>query len=519
MEHLPDHLHSLIRSMTGPEKRYFKVQFGHRTPKGRNDRIALFDAIAAMEYFDLDALLARFDRKRSVGQFTTIKQRLYDAVLRSLSAYHAEHSIDARLARSLHHVEILHDKALYADAERMLTSSKRLAQRHGRSEALLRIARWEERLLERDNYALAVPSTIEAHFQRGQEALATEQERQALWDLKSKVFMQLYRAGQVRNSDASIKLDDLMTHPLLEPGAVQRSARASFLYHHIHGAAAFSKGEVALCIDHLEKGLGTLDRERSKFIDEPNLAISTLSNLIYAKVCVARYTEAFALLNKFRTLPERWNMPRTEDLDLKLFATTASLELTIHSRVGDFEKALDLLPMVERGIARHEQHLGAMRKASFYYQIAYAQLGAGRPDHALRWSNRLLDSTHIDDSAEIVSFGRMLHLMAQIDANDLGILPYALRNTTRFLSTRKRMHRFEPLLLSMVRSVMKASNMEARLAAYRHFHERLLPLQHDPFEKAVFDHMDPIAWVEGKLTGRAFAEVVKERVHRSDVAA
>jgi hypothetical protein len=35
----------------------------------------------------------------------------------------------------------------------------------------------------------------------------------------------------------------------------------------------------------------------------------------------------------------------------------------------------------------------------------------------------------------------------------------------------------------------------------------------------VFDHMDPIAWAESKLSGRSFADLVKERATRIEKAA
>jgi len=81
------------------------------------------------------------------------------------------------------------------------------------------------------------------------------------------------------------------------------------------------------------------------------------------------------------------------------------------------------------------------------------------------------------------------------------------------------MHRFEPMVLAMVRGAMKTRNAETRNKIYRTFLEQLLPLEADPFERVVFDHLDPIAWVQSKLSGRPFAELAKERALRVRAAA
>ncbi len=505
--------------MTGPEKRYYKVFIGKLAPGAGRDQKALFDAIAAMETFDEASLLIRFQGQRSLGHFTTIKHRLYDAVLRSLAAFHTENSVDARLDRLLHQVDILHDKALYSDADRLLTTARRLAETHGKHICLLRILRYEQRALERDNYAHATPQAVAELLVEGHDAVEQEGAIQALWNLKSKVFMGLYRNGQARNAQAIAEVDELIKHPLLSDQNTLHSPRASFLFHHIRGAANFATGKVEACGHHLKEALDVLETNQGHFKEDPNLAFSTLSNLIYVHVHLGEYQLAQDLLKEFRTMPGRWEMPETADLDLKLFATSTSLELTIHNRLGGFDKVMDLLAMVERGLEKYGDDLSPIRKASIFYQVAYAHFGAGKPDIAIRWLHRLLNDIRIDESAEIVCFARILNLLAYLDARELGLLPYALRNTARFLSTRDRMHRFEPILLAMVRKLMKARTPENRIGIHRGFLESILPLENDPFERTVFDHLDPIAWAESRITGRPFAELVQERARRHVFAA
>src|SRR5690606_38062589 len=115
----------------------------------------------------------------------------------------------------LHQVELLHGRALYADAAKLLTSVRRLARRHDRHAALGAVLLWERRLLEVGNYGGAGATDLE-RIARESLALREEQaELDELWDLKSRVFLGLYRQGQARDEAGMEEVRALLGHPLL----------------------------------------------------------------------------------------------------------------------------------------------------------------------------------------------------------------------------------------------------------------------------------------------------------------
>jgi tetratricopeptide (TPR) repeat protein len=505
--------------MSRAEKRYFKLFTSRHMPGGQSNHQVLFDVIASMPEYDEAALLQQFKEEAFTHRFAITKRRLYEAILRSLDAYHAEGSIDARLHRMVHQVELLYQRALYEDAAKMLQSVRKLAQHHERHPVLAEAIRWERKLVERANYADADQLTLDRIRSDASGLLEEQRQLDELWDLKSRVFMGLYRQGKARDEKGLDELKYMLDKPVMRNAARSKSQRARFLFHHLHSAAAFSTGDLHSCHEHLRKAYKILCAARECFADEHYLALSVLSNLIYVEMRLGDHLKAFKLLDEFRLLPVQWNMPVTEDLDLKIFCTTTSLELSIHCQMGAFDKALEMVPMVERGIAQHEERLGSVRKAGFYYQIAYVYFGSKQYDKALRWTHRLLNDIRIDESAEIVCFGRLLNLLAHIEQGRSDMLPYALRSTERYLDTRGRVHKFEPVFLEMVHGFMRARSEKALQRTFEEFLERLLPLENDPMEHVVFDHMDPIAWAASKITGRPFAELVKERALRISKAA
>ncbi|MCC6939548.1 MAG: hypothetical protein IT226_15125 [Flavobacteriales bacterium] len=507
-----DHLHRLIRSMSSAERRYFKLFIGRHAPEGGTSQQLLFDAIAGMDHYDEAAIRTRFKHEAFIKHLAIAKRRLYETILRCLDVFHAESSVDARLNRTLHQVEILYHRALYTDAEKMLHSVRRLAETHDRTPALLAVAEWQRRLIECHNYAQVSEGDLD-QLAADATSIMEEQLRIAgLWDLKSRLLLILYREGQVRDEGTRSRVRAFLQHPLLRKEPLEgSSAKARFYFHHIHSAAAFAVSDMGSCQQHLIANLSLLNANKEQFSEEPNLVLGVMSNLIYTYTRLGRSAEAFDLLKHFRTAPSQWNMPESDDLDLKLFSTTTSLELSIHSRLGAFDKAVELVPVVERGLAQHGERLGPVRRSAFRYQVAYAYFGAGNYDKTTQWLNDLLNNVGTGDSSDTVCFGRMLQLITLLDSDKTDQLSYTLRNTERFLRTRERQYRFEPLLLTFIRNLSKARTEEARRSLMVMFRDELGTILRDPLEQAVLDHFDPIAWIESALTGKGYAALVQGR--------
>lgn len=504
--------------MTPAEKRFYKLHVARHAAESGAQGL-LFDAIAAMDVYDEASLLDRFKHESFTNRFPVTKRRLYESVLRSLDVYHAESSVDARLYRSLHQVDILHQRTLYDDAAKLLHGVRRSAEQHERTAILLAVTERERRLVECRNYA----GMHESELQRMAKSDSLLQEQQAqldgLWNLKSSVFLQLYHHGQARDPNAATHLQEFLAHPLLANPNALITAKAKFLFHHLHGAVAFALGRTDACYDHLTSNWRLLSRERTRFTEEPNLVLSVVSNLIYVCIQAGRYKEAQSHLKSFRTLPAQWDMPESEDLDLKLFSTTTSLELSMYMRTGDVERALELVPVVERGLAHHAGLISPVREASFRYQVAYAYFVAGDHEKSLRWLNMLANGTRAGDQSDTARFGRMLHLLVLLELGKLDLLAYTLRSAERSLGLQKQAHRFEPLLLQLIRGLLKNHGPDDTQQVIGSFLTGVLQMEQDPYERVVFDHFDPIAWAESKLNKEPFALRLKARASRIASAA
>lgn len=498
----------LIRSMTRTEKRYFKLYVGkHGTDK--NNYNLMFDVIDGMETYDEDMLLAAMKSRSITSSLAIAKTRLYDSILRALDAFHANSSIDAQLKRTLHFVEILYKKTLYEQAMRLLEGAKKLAYQYDKHTSLLEIFMWEKMLIEKDNYEHVGEEELESMMSENQRIIKLIEVYNDFWGIKSRLFHILNRKGKARTEEGLLKLKEIIDGTLLDRNPDHIFHESEYLYNHIYSAYYFGVGDHANSYRYLEANVKHIEANLDKFSEEPNVYFSVLTNIVYIASQLQKYDEVFLYLKKLRDLPKTLEVKNNEDLEIKLFSSANSIELTIYYLTGDFEKGLELIPQIESGLIQFDHKLNSVRKAFFFFNIAIIYFGAGRYNDALRWVNRLLNDIDISKSLDIYCFGQLLYLIIHIELESKDLLPYALRSTQRYLSTRNRYFKFEESFLDFIGKLLRSGDEQAVQGHYKVFLERMKELKSDPLENNAFEYFDFVSWAEAKLSGRTFAEIVR----------
>lgn len=149
-----------------------------------------------MPAYDEKAIRKRFAGAAFMRRFSITKRRLYETVLASLDAFHADSSIDDKLRRMLHHVELLHRRALYADAVKVLRGARTLARAHDRQALLLQVAEWERRAMERCNYSGVTAADLATRAGSVAGVADEWQEVDRLWQIKSASSQRLIEAAK-----------------------------------------------------------------------------------------------------------------------------------------------------------------------------------------------------------------------------------------------------------------------------------------------------------------------------------
>jgi hypothetical protein len=288
-----------------------------------------------------------------------------------------------------------------------------------------------------------------------------------------------------------------------------------YLYNHINSAFNFSIGEYRESYTYLTDNLKLIEERIEMFSEEPNIYFSLLTNIVYIASQLKMYKEVFFYLDKLRELPSEFENARNEDLDVRMFYLLYSTELTIHFILGDFDKAIGSVPLIESGLKLHEDKLSNVRKAFLYYNVAINYFGSEQYSNALQWINKLLNNISIDKSQAIYCFAEIINLLIHIELGNQSLLPYQLKSTQRYLKTRNQVYKFEKVMLRFITKMSKIKENKLE-AVYSNLRDELQELNTDKFERTAFEYFDFISWVESKIEGRPFVEIVKEKVNKGE---
>ena len=502
-------LFELIRSMSKSEKRYFKLMASRHTIGEENNYVVLFDFIDKQLVYNEEAIFLFFKGEAFLHRFSITKKRLYDHILQALDAFHSNSSVEAQLYRQLHSAQILYDKSLYDQARRILKSAEKLATKHEHFILLQKINRMMKKLVENEGYTDETSELISDIAQKDRFLQDEVQLYNVLWNIKSELFSLMNTKGAARSETdrllyASL-LNDLPT-PKATSGFDQR-----FLYNHIQSAFFFAIQDKANCAEWLDRNLLLFQDNEPQFNANFTTYLSLLTNSIYIHESLHNRARANELLILLRALPNERGTILSEDVQVKLFASINSVELGVLIKRGDLEQAAKLVPIVEQGLRVYDGKITPTRRAFLSFKLATVFLGMKNYTEALKWVNSILNDSELDPAEDLIAFTYLIDLLIHLEMKHDNLLPYALKNTQRFLKSRGKLHGFEKVFLQFIARRIKTNNPFDAELLWEDLLQDLSELNHDGLDKIAMEYFDFRTWAEAKVNKKEFASLLKEK--------
>jgi hypothetical protein len=122
--------HDLIKSLkqASHEKRFFKLHSALQS--GDKNYLRIFDAIDKQKVYDEEGMKKLFAKETFIKHLPSEKNHLYKLILKALRAYHCrELVVSGMLKQEIKNIEILYQKALYVECNKLLHRAKRIAGR------------------------------------------------------------------------------------------------------------------------------------------------------------------------------------------------------------------------------------------------------------------------------------------------------------------------------------------------------------------------------------------------------
>ncbi len=500
-------LFNLVKSLSGSEKRYFKIFVNGQGNKD-NKYLQLFDAIDAQEAFDDEALMAIVYGGEPVQsrKYSELKAYLYELLLKSLQSYDEKSSVGHRLKNMLQGVRVLFRRSLFDDCKDHLAKARKLAYRYEQFNAVLEALEWEKKIA----YAEADIDFLDKELDRiaGKEKQVLGQLR-VISEYRNIFFTMLVSIRKhtvIRREEQKQMLSEVMKSPLLQDYSQASSHTARVIYHRIYSLYYFAASDQKGFYRKNQELIALMESEPHMLQEDVSEYISALSNLIRSCGEMGLLEEMEDNLEKLYRVT-----PRSLDDELKVHRQYYQAKLSLCMLKGAFEEGARILGRHLKERRRFEQSL--FESHTFYYIYFYITFGAGEYSRALDFLNQWLSLPSTVERQDLQSLSRILNLMVHYELGNFELLESLIRSTYRFLKKRNELDDLERKTISLIKKLVEAPSKKMLKEDFKRFKEQFEGLSQQAGTPRLYTNA-VVAWFESKIEGRKFPEIIQEEFRR-----
>ena len=505
-------LHDLIRSLTKSEKRFFKLHSALQS--GDKNYLRIFDAIDKQKVYDEEVLKKQFAKETFIKHLPSEKNHLYKLILKALRAYHAEGSVSGILKQEIKNIEILYNKALYVECNKLLHRAKRIAKDNERFYYWFELLSWEKMLLEEAYESGEFTKDLDALIEEEREVIEKLRNLAAYHILYSKINYVFRSGGYVRTEEEHAMVEEISEHPLIKGKNTALSKRAATICYYTQGFCYWAKRDWKTSLEKFQRTKQIMDENPLIKNDLPKRYIRTLHYIINGQIELNQLEKARENIQLMRGLKEEAGFSG-QNMETQIFVASYLSELRLYDRAGEFQKASALVEEVIAGMEEIGDRLHKEFELEFYFALACIHFGGGQYNKSLFWLNKVLNDNEPTLRQDIFTYARLFNLVVHYELGNFDLLEYIVRSTQRFLTRRHRAHQMETLLIDHVKKLARITDPVARKEKFRSLSVQATELFKDPNEGLVLKYFDVAAWIEAHVEGITFAEAVARKSKRS----
>lgn len=497
-------LFDLIKSMTKGEKRGFKLYATRHAIGGKNKYVELFDAIDRQDVYDERRLIDGNPSLRGID-LRSMKPYLHDLILRSLRDTLRERSSTAKVQYQIDKAEILMYKGLHAQATRLLARVAEVARERNHLIKLLDILFYQSTLKVWVEEMNSLDRHLDLYHQKI-DLLEKLRNNLEYYHLFMQVFYLQRETFDPRNAGERGKLEDILGSPFLAPGVEPLT---------LFGKLTRLEAQVRCCqlLGDSEGELRCTEEKLALFDANPDYRELHWYEYVFAcETMLWNYTY-FHRYDEFDALMIRMKRLRDERIDAQVY-----LELNIHRsellHAGQrcrFDAARHKVTETLRFLEKHHAEIEV--SAIIQLRISFLILAIKIADHrsALRWLGELVNDRQFHGYPRFVELTKMLAIVLYYDIGEEEGVESAVRSFYRFLKKKDKIGEFENIMIPFLRRLPLISGRSELRTAFQMLHDRLRHTWDTPEGKIRLFQFDFLTWLESKIAGRPFAEMLAEK--------
>ena len=507
-----ENLLTLIKSLTKSEKRNFKLFIARDMVGESSPYIKLFDLIdkvGSVEKQDIQKFYKDDDFMEK--QFRVYKYLLYRQILKSLSSYKIERSVDDQLMELIRHAKILYDKSMYPDAVKILEKAKSLACKYEKLAQLVEIISWQKKVFNTmPMYEVLEEKDIINLLKEEMEVLKKIAEANEYRKVYALIFLS-YRINGVTRSQVDIdKYNSIIDIASIKDRRQFLSFHAELDFYSIYLVYYIAINKIKDAYVYAKKIVKLSEVNLRQIKDNPKLYITSLTNLLFVTYRLKQYKEFFNLASQIKLVLKQYQSVMNEKEYFRTFLFCYNLELAACVDTGQVKQGSLLIPQIEETLK--ESEIVNSDHVSVAMNTALLHFLNGDYHKALLQLNTILNEEKNNLDLDKYTFLKIFQLIVHFEKGNYDFLPYIIKSVYRDLMQRKKLYKVEKVLILFLRiKLNKIKTKKDELKAFKGLKEELISICKDPQEARFMEEFDVISWLESKIENRPLDDILREK--------
>ena len=508
---LNDPLFLLVKSLTGAEKRHFKLYIS-RNQANENSKFAkLFDVLDSCKEYNEEQI---FKKCPSIArqQLPNIKAHLYGELLTALRLLHSLRNMEIQIREQIDFAKILYNRGLILQSLKILDKVKTLAKANSHFILTLEILQFEKHIESR-HITRSLKGRAGVLIDETNFSIKQINEVTLLSNLALRMYELYLETGHVRDEKQSISIEKIFRQNIEGINEAQISFFGKAYLHQSYCWYYIIQLDFTKYYRHAQKWVQLFIEHPEAKKEDPFLYVKAVHNLLNALFIIGRYnkmSEELHELEKFYAISGAFN----ENLEIQTFVYLYTAKINKHFLEGTFTDGLQLVKPIEQKLHQYQQYIDTHRVLVFYYKIASLYFGSGDNEQTIVYLNKIINLKVGQLRTDIQCFARLLHLIAHYELGNLDLVEYLIKSVYRFLSKMENLDAVLTEIFIFLRRSLLAKPRDVQ-KSFVQLRDKLETVSTSKYNRRSYQYLDIVSWLESKINNVPVQGIIKNKFTHS----
>lgn len=512
-----DDLFRLIRTMSKHERSYFKKFATAFADEEGSNYMMLFDEIVQQalkgDEYDEEKIRAKKYSGKFQKNFSYHKNYLYNMILSSMSHYHKDNKDLIVLRNLITQSELLFDKLLFDQCAKILNKARKMAIEKESFAYLCDILAKQRTL----NKYILTPSefTEESResFREQYEALDKIRNYLDYTVLHDNygVMMRMRGTGFARSKEEFTELDEFFEKDLMRNEKNATTFRSKTTFYNIKINHCMLRNDLETATTYLRKIMKLWEDDMNKSNGRFDNYLHALNNFMTCLIRTGRLEEWDETEGKMKGMVKKYPAHITEKNRVFIFYSLSVLKIAKFFVTLDIQSIVAHEREVQEQIGMYESKITIQQRIILYYFLGLANFVSGNFEKCIYWLGKIINGEKTDLSQDYQCYSRIIYLLCYYELGYYDSLEYAMRSAYHFLFKRKRVYKYENIILKYLRQTFRLKNEKELFDMFLEMRYELEKIYNDPFEQKAFDAFNILYWLESKIRRITLAEYMRSQ--------